>query len=78
MCLTFRSSEWRRATPICGFGRWGSAAIAHLGVSLRDAYGSFSAIKNVFAELDPLDSARIAGSHFHAPILADVVATGIC
>ena len=30
--ITFRSSEWRRAAPVCGFGRLVSAAIAHLSV----------------------------------------------
>jgi hypothetical protein len=31
--MTFRWSEWRRATLLCQFGRLVSAAIAHLFVS---------------------------------------------
>ena len=32
---TFRRSEWRRAVPVCVFGRLRSAAIAHLAVGQK-------------------------------------------
>ena len=46
-------------------------------VSLRDAYGRFTAIKKEFTELPILVSARIAGSPLYVTIPAYVVATSI-